>query len=148
MILKGCIIVLFSSICGIGQSLFEDTNTLFRSKNLVKLEEITLETARQAFAQQSAIFIDARPLSAYVKGHIPGAISFPVSEFEKRASEVLPTLALDAPIIAYCSGVSCKSSTTLAQYLLEMGYIDVRIFVGGWPAWQEMGQPITPGESP
>jgi rhodanese-related sulfurtransferase len=109
---------------------------------------ITLADAKQAFDRNEATFIDARSHQEYVAGHIPGALSLPVSGFEARSREALKRLPRDARIITYCSGESCQSSILLARVLLERGYPRTQVFFGGWHAWSAAGYPFVIGDVP
>lgn len=46
--------------------------------------------------------VDVLPRDSFESGHIPGAISLPISEITARAREVLPDLS--GEIIVYCGG--------------------------------------------
>ena len=48
----------------------------------------------------------------------------------------------ETPIIAYCSGPACDDSHVLAEFLMDFGYENIQVFVGGMPAWQSEGYPI------
>jgi rhodanese-related sulfurtransferase len=53
--------------------------------------------------QANVVIVDSRPTRPkYVKGHIPGAISIPDSQFDKLAGK-LPT-DKGTPLIFYCGG--------------------------------------------
>lgn len=48
------------------------------------------------------LLFDARPKMSYDAGHLPGAISLPLTELETRLSEV----PRDRLVIFYCSGAT------------------------------------------
>jgi hypothetical protein len=60
---------------------------------------ITSGDARAAYELQQAVFVDVRTAEQYAQGHIPGAVSIPLSEFESRLNE----LNKDQWIITYCT---------------------------------------------
>ena len=60
---------------------------------------VDLSTAKSAFDAGEAVFVDVRDQVYYDNGHIPGAKSIPLSEFESRFSE----LNQSDWIILYCT---------------------------------------------
>ena len=82
------------------------------------------------------MIIDSRPhKTKYIKGHIPGAVSIPFTEFDKKA-DLLPKNK-DALLIFYCGGLKCKLSHKSAKKAVEMGYTNVQVFATGFPAWKK-----------
>ncbi len=100
------------------------------------------EEARQLFAAGRVVFVDARSRLQYDAGHIPGAVSLPVGEFDEMIETILNRYPLDQPMVTYCSGRTCEDSHRLAQFLREFGYLDVRIFIDGFPGWLAAGYAI------
>lgn len=116
-----------------------------RAKNQPVSHDIEIPTVAEAYAlfnDKNVLFVDARDVSQYDEGHIKGAVSLFVYEYGQRFPEFMAKVPLDRPIVAYCSGRSCEDSHTLARYLKEDGYTDVRVFVDGFPAWAEEGHPV------
>ena len=101
--------------------------------------------ARRLQASGKVTFVDSRPTADYGEGHIPGAVSLPVGEFDRRIEDFRRRFGQDAPIVTYCSGRSCQDSHILAQRLFEEGYTNVSVFIDGYPGWTAEGYPI---ESP
>jgi 3-mercaptopyruvate sulfurtransferase SseA len=64
-----------------------------------QVERVTLEEAKAAYDNGSAVFLDVRDASSYNASHIPGAILMPVSELPSRNGELNPK----AWIIPYCT---------------------------------------------
>ncbi|MCG8616088.1 MAG: rhodanese-like domain-containing protein [Desulfobacterales bacterium] len=82
------------------------------------------------------MIIDARPYKTkYVKGFIPGAVSIPFSEFDKK-TEMLPKNK-DALLIYYCGGVKCKLSHKSAKKAEALGYTNVKVFAKGYPEYKK-----------
>ena len=107
-----------------------------------ELLDISLVEAKKLFLQEAAIIIDARPTDDYEKAHIKSARSLPWHEVDQRFMEVTKDISVDTPIIAYCDGETCKLSHNLANFLLDLGFTDVRILVNGLTKWQNAGLPI------
>ena len=88
-------------------------------------------------------FVDARAKDFYLyEGHVTGAISLPVLEFDSVFPLVKDRLpSFDEEIVCYCSGFGCEESIQLARRLTEVGYRYVYVYEGGWPEWSEAGLP-------
>lgn len=105
-------------------------------------EEIRdVESAKAIFDQGEAVFIDARSEAFFLEGHIAGAVSLPVGQLSEKIQMLLNTYEPSTPMITYCSGRTCDESHKLAQLLATVGYLNVRIFIDGYPAWEESGYP-------
>ena len=102
----------------------------------------TVEEARILHAQGNTVFIDARSKALFDEGHIPRAYSMPGNEVEDRFEELLELFPLETPMVAYCSGRECRDSHTVARVLQDLGYRDVKLFIGGFPGWQSQGLPV------
>ena len=106
------------------------------------LEIDDVKIARQIYDSGTALFVDARAREAYEDGHIPGAVSLPVGQFDTYIDSFIGENSTDGPIVAYCSGRTCEDSHKLAQLLLEIGFVNVRVFIDGFPGWEAEGYPI------
>ena len=83
---------------------------------------------------ENVILIDARPYKGkYVSGYIPGAVSIPLSHFDKNIN-LLPT-DKNALLIYYCQGVKCKLSHKSAKKAEKLGYTNVKVYAKGYPEW-------------
>jgi rhodanese-related sulfurtransferase len=98
--------------------------------------------AKYMFDRDEALFVDARSQNDYDNGHIPGAVSFPVGRFEERIESFLNRYPAEQPIVTYCSGRTCEDSHNLAQFLSDVGFTNVRVFIDGFPGWEAEGYPI------
>ena len=91
---------------------------------------------KDAIEKKDATVIDARPFKRkYAKGHVPGAISIPDSQFDKHVG-LLPEDKKSA-LIFYCGGMKCPLSIKSAIKAKALGYTDVRVFQGGYPEWKK-----------
>ena len=96
---------------------------------------ISAEYVADQMAENTVMVFDARPFRPkYVKGHIPGAVSLPHSQFDALKAK-LPR-ANDFPIIFYCGGLECRLSHKAAKAAMELGYTDVKVFSKGYPEWK------------
>ena len=83
---------------------------------------------------QNVMMIDARPYKGkYAKGHIPGAVSIPFSQFDKKTN-LLPK-DKNTLLIYYCEGVKCKLSHKSAKKAVKLGYTNVKVYAKGYPEW-------------
>lgn len=92
---------------------------------------------KQLDAGSPLTLIDSRPKERkYDKGHIPGAISIPDSDFDK----MLDRLPADknSPLYFYCEGLSCKLSSDSAAKAVKLGYTQVKVVPEGYPAWVKL----------
>jgi 3-mercaptopyruvate sulfurtransferase SseA len=64
-----------------------------------QVRRVTLEEAKAAYNDGSAVFLDVRDAGSYEASHIPGAILMPISELPARNGELNPK----AWIIPYCT---------------------------------------------
>jgi rhodanese-related sulfurtransferase len=106
-----------------------------------QFRKISLAEARKRFDEKAAIFVDARASLFYQVGHIPGAISLPREEYEKRPDLTLLAAYRQKGLVLYCNGKDCPDSAVLATYLTKKGFLRVEVFEGGFPEWQEAGYP-------
>ena len=67
-------------------------------KDTSEVPRISLEDAKKAYDDKSAIFIDARAVEAYKNEHVKGAISFPLGSTNDYSS-----VPRGKTIIVYCS---------------------------------------------
>ena len=85
------------------------------------------------------IIIDVRWPEIYEEGHIPGAVSFPLEDIETGKQALKNMIQQEDKILVYCAGVTCSDSHTFAEHLIEMGFVHVAVYAGGFSEWQEMG---------
>ena len=89
---------------------------------------------KQIDNKTSMVLIDSRPKrKKYDKGHIPGALSIPDSQFAKLQDQ-LPA-DKSTPLVFYCGGLKCRLSHKSANKAIDLGYTRVSVFADGYPAW-------------
>jgi len=84
------------------------------------------------------VVVDVRPAEEYAAAHIPGAVSIPLPELERRLRE----LPRDRMIVAYCRGPYCAFAPEAVRMLREHGYAAGHLREG-LPEWAAAGNRIT-----
>lgn len=99
------------------------------------------EVAQQLEAGHLTV-VDARPVEAFARAHIPGAISLPATE----AEALLGTQTLPIPpgdlVVTYCDGDGFESETVGRLLGVSAGCSQVYVLDGGWSAWVASGAPV------
>jgi len=116
-----------------------------KAKDDVVVDEYVIDdvnAAREIYESGTAVFVDARAIEDYMDGHIKGAVSIAVNEFDDAIRPFVEQFALDTVVVTYCSGRTCDDSHRLSQLLFDYGYTNVSVFIDGFPAWQAEGLPI------
>jgi rhodanese-related sulfurtransferase len=109
-----------------------------------ELEIGDIAVVKMLYDSGQAVFVDVRAAAMYEAGHIQGATSLPLNRIDERMDEFKALYPRDALIVTYCSGRECDDSHEAAQCLIGEGYTTVRVFLDGFPGWQEHGYPIEP----
>jgi len=107
-----------------------------------ELEIGNVNTAKQIYDTGNSIFVDARSEDDYKDGHVKGAVSLPVHLFGQLIDGFKNKYTPEEYIITYCSGRTCEDSHQLAQLLFNHGYVNVSVFIDGYPGWKGEGYPI------
>ena len=87
-------------------------------KNDVVMDELEIDDVTHAWAlfdTGNVLFVDARSFEDFNDGHVNGAVSLPVGEYDDLIEGFLELHDLDIPIVTYCSGRTCEDSHHLAQ---------------------------------
>ncbi|MFA7084911.1 MAG: rhodanese-like domain-containing protein [Arcobacteraceae bacterium] len=104
-------------------------------------DEIELLIAYAMYENRKALFIDTRMFSLFEKGTVLGAINIPDTKF-KEFTGFLPA-NVKTPIITFCAGYECTKSHNVANYLISMGYQNVKVLASGFPSWKKASYPST-----
>lgn len=96
--------------------------------------------------QQSGnlLIYDVRPSFVTSFGTIPGAISWPRSDFNSRLpvseTEIRKARQSGKPTVIFCTDIDCPDARAVAEKLTSRGH-DVTIFEGGYAEWKAAGLP-------
>lgn len=133
---------LFATVRDVATSLLAEVEPARRAYLGEDVEQISRdELLRRASAGQVTV-LDVRPPAEYAAGHIPGAISIPITQLRERLDELPP----GAEIAAYCRGPYCVFAHDAVRLLRASGRAARRLD-GGMPEWRLAGLPVTIGEA-
>lgn len=104
------------------------------------MEPIFRNELQRRIQQGEVIVLDVRPAEEYEAGHIPGAVSVPLSELKRRLEEIPP----DREVVAYCRGPYCVLSVEAVALLRKAGRQALRL-ADGFPEWREARLPVEIG---
>lgn len=105
---------------------------------------MTVEIARDELMERihsdaPPVLLEALGAAYFADAHLPGALNMPPDQVDALAPVLIP--ALDSPVVVYCSG-TCQNSEIAAARLVQLGYSDVRVYLGGKEDWVEHGLPV------
>jgi len=104
------------------------------------LEPVDLEALIARVRRGEVTVLDVRPAGEYDAGHIPGALSVPLSELERRIADLPRT----REIVAYCRGPYCVLAVDAVELLRRKGFKAVRL-EEGVPDWRARGLAVEVG---
>lgn len=99
--------------------------------------DITLDDLRTHIRDGSAVIVDARPSKDFRKGHVTGALNIPTGEENTYIAKFQKDVAPDQLVIVYCGGPDCLMGDSVATYLTQQGYTNVKVYR---PGWQELSR--------
>ena len=106
-----------------------------------QLQPIGAAELLKRLLEGNIILLDVRPAEEYAAGHLPNALSMPVTELEAR----LPELPQDKEIVAYCRGPYCVFADEAVTLLRTNGY-HARRLEQGLPDWRALGLQVESGK--
>jgi rhodanese-related sulfurtransferase len=101
------------------------------------------ELSRSIERGDDIVIVDALAPMSFAHSHLPGAINLPPEWVDERAPRRIPEL--DAEVVVYCASATCDSSIEVGSRLVELGYRNVRHYVGGKKDWVDAGLPLEGG---
>ncbi len=81
-------------------------------------EPISMKELKSKINKDEVTIIDVRPKEEYLNGHLPGAVSIPMSELKNK----IKNLPAGKEIIAYCRGKYCVMAPEAAKILTAKGF--------------------------
>lgn len=113
----------------------EIVNDYFREPDT--LEPVAAGDLLDRLRTDDVLVLDVRPEDEYASGHIPGALSIPAGELQRRLAE----LPKDREVVAYCRGPYCVLALEAVEVLRSAGYKARRMEVG-LPEWRAGGMEV------
>lgn len=104
------------------------------------LEPVDLEALITRVRGGEVTVLDVRPAEEYEAGHIPGALSLPLTELKRRIGEV----PHGREIVAYCRGPYCILAVEAVALLRRKGFRAIRL-EEGVPDWRARGLSVEVG---
>ncbi len=101
------------------------------------LEPVDREALVARVKTGEVTLLDVRPPEEYRAGHIPGALSVPLADLERRLAE----LPRDREVVAYCRGPYCVLALEAVELLRSKGFRATRM-ADGVPDWKARGLPV------
>ncbi|MBI2077542.1 MAG: molybdopterin-synthase adenylyltransferase MoeB [Euryarchaeota archaeon] len=98
------------------------------------------DVKRKLDRKEEFVLLDVREPFEYEIAHIPGSTLVPMSEFQRRETELEPHKSKE--IVVYCH--TGARSAQVANYLRRRGYPTVKNLVGGIAAWSDAVDPSIP----
>lgn len=105
-----------------------------------RIEINTFAEMKAVVDSQAALIIDVRAPDDYAAGHIPSAVSMPITALDRHAAWLFENVAPDRLIVCYCSSRECEYAHEFARHLKEMGYTRLKVYSGGFLEWNSHTQ--------
>ncbi|MDZ7679643.1 MAG: metalloregulator ArsR/SmtB family transcription factor [Acidimicrobiales bacterium] len=104
-----------------------------------ELEQVSRDELARRLGQGVLVW-DVRPGAEFEAGHIPGAVSVPPEEVQRRLDDV----PADVEIVAYCRGRFCVFADEAVRALAARDRRAMRL-EDGFPEWRRAGLPVAVG---
>ena len=111
--------------------------------NRADAEAVPMAELLKRARSKQVVILDTRPAREYNAGHIPGALSIPVDDLQRRLKE----LTKGREYVAYCRGPYCIYADRAVEILRANGR-RARRLAEGFPEWRSAGFPVSQGEQP
>jgi len=111
--------------------------------NRADAEPVPMDELLKRARSKQVVILDTRPVSEYIAGHIPGALSIPVDDLHRRLKE----LTKGKEYVAYCRGPYCIYADRAVEMLRANGR-RARRLVEGFPEWRAAGFSVSHGTEP
>ncbi len=122
--------------------LFRKLRPAPRAASVSSFSEVDADFVRQFAADSGVVLLDARTVEDFERGHIPGAVSLPISRFNEFFPNRQMRLQAARMLVVYCSGWTCSDSQELALRLFQKGLKALLLYKGGMEDWLEKGNGV------
>ena len=103
------------------------------------IKQLSAIEATRLQNDEDAIFVDVRDDSEFKTGHILGARHMPISNFDKRITELEKSKG--KPLILYCANGS--RAMKAAGKLRKSEFESVYTLAGGMGGWEKASMPVS-----
>jgi len=103
------------------------------------LEQVSRDELAQRLGDGVLVW-DVRPPAEFEAGHVPGAVSVPPEELQRRLDDVPD----DVEVVAYCRGPFCVYADDAVRALTSRER-RARRLEDGFPEWRRAGLPVAVG---
>lgn len=107
-----------------------------------ELEQVSRDELVRRLVEGDVVVWDVRPVSEFEAGHVPGAVSVPPDEVQRRLDDVPE----DVEIVAYCRGRFCVFADEAVRALAARHRRASRL-EEGFPEWRRAGLPVVVGSA-
>ena len=110
----------FVALRGLAESRLAEVDQVARTyfEERGAMDPVAADELRRRVKAGEVIVLDVRPIEEYRAGHIPGALSVPLSELSARLKE----LPKGQAIVAYCRGPYCVMALDAVELLRKKGF--------------------------
>jgi rhodanese-related sulfurtransferase len=126
--LRGLAEARLDEIAHVTRSFFEERDTM---------EPVDRDVLVERVRRGEVTVLDVRPVEEFRAGHIPGAVSIPVTELKR----LLTSLPKHRDVVAYCRGPYCVFAVEAVKVLRANGFTAHRM-EEGIPEWRARGLPV------
>jgi rhodanese-related sulfurtransferase len=88
-------------------------------------------------AGEALVLVDLRKPGEYRSGHLPGAVSLPITELDRRFAEI----PRSPRVVLYCE-CPIEDIATAFVFLRSKGYANHAILEGGFDGWLRRRYPV------
>ena len=101
------------------------------------IEQLSASELQSRLERDEVVVLDVRPEAEFRSGHVPGAVSAPITSVASIASK----LPRRREVVAYCRGPYCVYADDAVRLLRARGLKARRLDVG-FPEWRRNGFPV------
>ncbi|MCJ2035205.1 rhodanese-like domain-containing protein [Methylobacterium sp. J-068] len=105
----------------------------------MKVVDLDRDAIKAGLADRSMLVIDVREPHEFAQGHIPGAVTHPLSTFDTGAIAELVARDGRRPVFSCMSGVRSVHALAAAQ---NAGLPIEEHYAGGFKDWASSGEPV------
>ena len=134
-LLRDCLVL--SAIAALLAAAFGAVHPDFQQRRTDRHEQLEVSPATARSWGESVLWVDARPMESFGKGHLAGAIQLNATTWEDHLPVLLERWSPSRKVIVYCDNLECNLSAEVARRLRrEAGFTEVWFLRGDWRAWQ------------